>query len=379
MSAEKPRKSGDLKVIQAQAVGMDDASSQALSEALGSSFLLVRILVFVLIAAFVISCVFTVNPNEVAVVLRFGKPVGVGREMIKSQGLHFAFPYPIDEIVRIRNGEALTAMSRTSWYQVDPGEEIANKEPEPKERLNPAADGHLLMGDGNILHARAVLKYRIADPVAYTFQFLEASNLVTCALDNAIYRTAAAYRADEALYKDKAGFRSAVQDRLQEWISKSGLGISIDVLDVPVAAPGFVKQAFDFVIQSEQQQGSKVSQARGDFDRIVREAGGEAVDLARPRREPELAEDDLVRAEGVGLDGVAAGGEEGLRISQDRLNYWTGVGAQTSPTVDRLIKQAGKKSRLTQAAESRPRSETGRGVACLRNQELSPRLFLTLP
>ena len=39
---------------------------------------------------------------------------------------------------------------------------------------------------------------------------------------------------------------------------------------------------------------------------------------------------------------TAAGGEEGLRIAQDRLSYWVGVGAQTSPTVDRLIKQAGK-------------------------------------
>ena len=39
---------------------------------------------------------------------------------------------------------------------------------------------------------------------------------------------------------------------------------------------------------------------------------------------------------------IAAGGEEGLRIAQDRLSYWVGVGAQTSATVDRLIKQAGK-------------------------------------
>ena len=39
---------------------------------------------------------------------------------------------------------------------------------------------------------------------------------------------------------------------------------------------------------------------------------------------------------------IAAGVEEGLRIAQDRLSYWVGVGAQTSPTVDRLIKQAGK-------------------------------------
>ena len=41
---------------------------------------------------------------------------------------------------------------------------------------------------------------------------------------------------------------------------------------------------------------------------------------------------------------IASGGEEGLRIAQDRLSYWVGVGAQTSPTVDRLIKQSGKKA-----------------------------------
>ena len=39
---------------------------------------------------------------------------------------------------------------------------------------------------------------------------------------------------------------------------------------------------------------------------------------------------------------TARGGEEGLRIAQDRLTYWKSVGAQSSPTVDRLIKQASK-------------------------------------
>ena len=41
---------------------------------------------------------------------------------------------------------------------------------------------------------------------------------------------------------------------------------------------------------------------------------------------------------------IAVEGEEGLRIAQDRLAHWVGVGAQTSPTVDRLIKQASKKA-----------------------------------
>ena len=38
----------------------------------------------------------------------------------------------------------------------------------------------------------------------------------------------------------------------------------------------------------------------------------------------------------------AKDGEEGLRVAHDRLSYWQGVGAQASPTVERLIKQAPK-------------------------------------
>ena len=39
---------------------------------------------------------------------------------------------------------------------------------------------------------------------------------------------------------------------------------------------------------------------------------------------------------------LASEKEEGLRVVQDRLAYWQGVGAQLSPTVARLVKQAGK-------------------------------------
>ena len=39
---------------------------------------------------------------------------------------------------------------------------------------------------------------------------------------------------------------------------------------------------------------------------------------------------------------IAKGGEEGLRIMQDRLTHWISVGAQPSPTVERLVKQGAK-------------------------------------
>jgi small subunit ribosomal protein S16 len=37
---------------------------------------------------------------------------------------------------------------------------------------------------------------------------------------------------------------------------------------------------------------------------------------------------------------VASGQAEALRVSFDRIDYWTSVGAQLSPTVERLVKQA---------------------------------------
>ena len=41
---------------------------------------------------------------------------------------------------------------------------------------------------------------------------------------------------------------------------------------------------------------------------------------------------------------IAKDTEERLRVVQDRLTYWTGVGAQVSPTVQRLVKQAAAKA-----------------------------------
>jgi small subunit ribosomal protein S16 len=46
--------------------------------------------------------------------------------------------------------------------------------------------------------------------------------------------------------------------------------------------------------------------------------------------------------ERVGFYNPVATKGESLRIAQDRLTYWQGVGAQLSPTVARLVKEAQK-------------------------------------
>jgi small subunit ribosomal protein S16 len=41
---------------------------------------------------------------------------------------------------------------------------------------------------------------------------------------------------------------------------------------------------------------------------------------------------------------IAKDNEESVRIAQDRLTYWRGVGATASPTVERLLKQNAAKA-----------------------------------
>jgi small subunit ribosomal protein S16 len=41
---------------------------------------------------------------------------------------------------------------------------------------------------------------------------------------------------------------------------------------------------------------------------------------------------------------MASGAEEPLRVVFDRVTYWKSVGAQASPTVERLLEQAAKKA-----------------------------------
>ena len=50
---------------------------------------------------------------------------------------------------------------------------------------------------------------------------------------------------------------------------------------------------------------------------------------------------------------LAKDGEEKMRVAQDRLTYWRGVGAQASHTVERLLKQAGDQA-APAAAEAAP-------------------------
>jgi len=255
---------------------VEDSTTLALADALSSSFKIIQGLMIGLVVIFLGSGFFTVEPNEVAVKLRFGKPVGTGEDRILQQGLHWSPPIPIGEIVKIPIGETRSVVATNCWYAVTPEMEISGQLPYATSSLRPGVDGYAITSDENIIHARADAKYLISDPVAFKFDFLDVEDLLRNALNNALLFAAAQTTADDALYRDRVGFKDRVRLRFLSNIQKAQLGIRLQSLDVQTFPPMFVKEAFDQVTQTEQAVSQMRNEAEGDAAQTLRRAQGEA-------------------------------------------------------------------------------------------------------
>jgi len=256
-----------------------DAGSQALAEALGSSFRIVQIVMVLMVIAFFGSGFFQVGPQEKAIKLRFGKPVGEGEKMLLGAGLHWAFPYPIDEVVRIPITQIQTVTSDSGWYYVTPEEELSGENLSYAAPINPAIDGYVITADTNIVHVSATLSYHITDPIKYIFNFENASNAVQNAVDNALLYSAAQFKADDILINNVLGFQEAVQRRVNDLIDKQDLGIAIDQCPVKMVPPRQLADIFGQVTITREQRNQALNEAHSYENQVTNSASATAANV----------------------------------------------------------------------------------------------------
>jgi membrane protease subunit HflK len=255
----------------------DDPGSQALSDALRSSFKIIQVVMVGLAIMFLFSGFFTVGTQEKAVILRFGKPVGQGERALLEPGIHWAFPYPIDEYVKISVGQLQTVSSSIGWYATSAAAEAGGGEPPPAPALNPALDGYVLTGDENIIHVRGSLLYRITAPgLRYTFDFTNTPAQVQNAFDNALLYAAAGFKVDDALTRDVAGFRDRVRARLNDLVAQYQLGITVDQINLQAIPPRQLTTAFAAVLEADVRRGKVLNDARSYENQTVSRARSEA-------------------------------------------------------------------------------------------------------
>lgn len=264
-----------------------DSGSQALAEALRSSFGIVKFVMALLFVLFLASGFFTVGPQEKAILLRFGKAVGEGEKVLLGPGLHLAWPYPIDEVIKIPITEIQKVTAKGSWFFQTPEQEALGEDPAAGASLNPAMDGYAITADGNIVHTKATLSYRIEDPehcvfdfatgTNQTFSLAGVSNAVLNVLDNALVHTAAHYKVDDLLLNDRVGFEEAVQRRVARLVQEQNLGVIVDRCSVESRSPRQLKQAFDNVSIASQKRDTVTSAARSEASQTLGRATSDAV------------------------------------------------------------------------------------------------------
>jgi len=264
-----------------------DAGSQALSEALASSFVIVKVALVLLVVLIFAAGFFTVGPQERAVILRFGRPQGEGQKMLLGAGLHWSLPYPIDEVVRIPISELQKVTSSAGWYFTTPEMELSGADQMASGALKPGIDGYVLTADRNIIHVRAVVTYHIYDPLRAIFNFAGGgtnqefnldgvASAVQNAANNALLSTAARFNVDSILTHDFGGFQDAVEQRVRELVDSEKLGVAVDQCTVDRLPPRQLKDVFAQVSSAMQNHDKLISDAQSVTNRILSEAAARA-------------------------------------------------------------------------------------------------------
>ncbi len=229
----------------------------------------------VVVAFFIFQSVYTVQPDEVAVELRFGKP----KEELSQPGLHYHF-WPIETVEKVNTAEKLIDVGST-------------------RNAGGASTGLMLSGDQNIVDVRFSVAYQVTDPRNYLFRVVDPDDMVRQIAESAMREAVGRRPAQDIFRDDRQGIADAVRGIIQTTLDQYGTGISLNAISIEDAAPPReVADAFDevqraeqdedrFVEESNQYSNQKLGEARGQAaqiredaaaykNRIVQEAQGEA-------------------------------------------------------------------------------------------------------
>jgi modulator of FtsH protease HflK len=243
------------------------------SRALKFSFLFLKLLVGALVVYyFLFSGFFMVKQDEIALVLRWGRITGVGTERVLQPGFHWAFPEPIDKVIRIPVKSVKTYSLDQFW-----SDELNADNPSPMEFLTPYLHGYCITGDNNIIHTLWAVDYLIEDPILYITRVENEEKLIADVLCNAVIEAVGSFNVDEALRTQLERISRRVRYKAQAYLNSMETGITITGVYLNRSVPPLqTANAFNSVIQAEQTKDSQIKEAESYSTRVINAARGEA-------------------------------------------------------------------------------------------------------
>ncbi len=259
-----------------------------------------------LLIIFLSSSFFTIDPEEVGVILRFGKYTRT-----VSPGLNFKLPLveqvqkvPIQRQLKQEFGfRTAEAGVRTRYSRADQlGESL------------------MLTGDLNAAVVEWIVQYRINDPYKFLFKVRETTATFR-AMNEAVMREVIGDRTvNEVLTVGRQEISVTVQTKLQELCDQYETGIRVDqVVLQDVNPPDRVKPSFNEVNQAQQEREKLINQARSEYNKVIPRAKGEAQQMIQEAEGYSMERVNRAKGEFARFNSLFAEYRRAKEVTRDRI------------------------------------------------------------
>ena len=223
--------------------------------------------------------VYTVGPDEVGVVQRFGK-----YDRTVQSGLNYHMPFPI---------ETVKTPKVTEVKRIEVGFRTVGK----NQYRTVERESLMLTGDENIVDAELIVQYKIKEPINYLFNFVGPELTMREAAEASLRTVVGRHNIDEALTSGKLMIQEETKELLQSILDKYETGAQVVAVQLQdVSPPKQVIDAFKDVASAKEDKNRMINEAEGYRNDVIPKARGEA--QAMIREAEGFRESRIARAEG---------------------------------------------------------------------------------
>jgi HflK protein len=237
---------------------------------------------------------YTLRPDELGVIERFGRKVLPHSE----PGLHYKLPWPIERLTRIQARRVRVVevgfRSNSATPDVEPAAYEWNVQHRSGRFQRKPEESLMLTGDQNMIELTAVVHYNLARPDDFLFRQLDGDTTVRAAAESVLQGITTTTPLDEVLTTGRAAIEQKARAELQRRMDKYGAGIevlrvkledvhpSLEVVDAFREVSGAYEEKNRLINEAEGYRNEQVALARGNARASM--ANADAYSLGRKNR-----------------------------------------------------------------------------------------------
>ena len=203
--------------------------------------------------------IYTVGPDEVGVVQRFGK-----YDRTVHSGLNYHMPFPI---------ETVKTPKVTEVKRIEVGFRTIGK----NQYRTVERESLMLTGDENIVDAELIVQYKIKEPINYLFNFIGPELTMREASEASLRTVVGRHNIDEALTSGKLMIQEETKELLQSILDKYETGVQVVAVQLQdVSPPKQVIDSFKDVASAKEDKNRMINEAEGYRNNVIPKARGEA-------------------------------------------------------------------------------------------------------